>query len=70
MQLTKRGQTFLGLLFIVGIFAMMGIAGAIETQPDPTCEDYQASQDWQRALHNNCPFVDENGDYLYTWIPQ
>lgn len=69
MQLTKRGQTFLGLLFIVGLLAMMGIAGAIETQPNPTCEDYQAAQDWELALHNGCPFTDEEGNYLYTWTP-
>ena len=67
--MTKRGQTFLGLLFIVGLLAMMGIAGAIETQPNPTCDDYQAQQDWERALHNGCPFTDESGDYLYTWTP-
>ena len=67
--MTKRGQTFLGLLFIVGLLAMMGIAGAIETQPNPTCEDYQAQQDWERALHNGCPFTDEEGNYLYTWTP-
>ena len=69
MKLTKRGQMFLSILFIVGIFAMLGIAGAIETQPNPTCEDYQAQQDWELALHNGCPFVDENGVYLYTWTP-
>jgi hypothetical protein len=69
MQLTKRGQTVLGVLFIVAIFAMMGIAGAIETQPNPTCADYQAAQDWELALHNGCPFTDEEGNYLYTWTP-
>ena len=67
--MTKRGQTFLGLLFIVALFAMMGIAGAIETQPNPTCEDYQAAQDWELALHNGCPFTDDEGNYLYTWTP-
>lgn len=70
MTLTKRGQTVLGVAFIVAIFAMMGIAGAIETQADPTCEDYQAQQDWELALHNGCPFTDEEGNYLYTWIPE
>jgi hypothetical protein len=69
MKLTKRGQMFLSILFIVGIFAMLGIAGAIETQPNPTCADYQAAQDWELALRNGCPFTNENGDYLYTWTP-
>jgi hypothetical protein len=69
MTLTKRGQTVLGIAFIVAIFAMMGIAGAIETQPNPTCADYQAQQDWELALHNGCPFTDEEGNYLYTWTP-
>ena len=69
MTLTKRGQTVLGIAFIVGLLAMMGIAGAIETQDMPTCEDYQASQNWQAAWENGCPFQNENGDYLYTWQP-
>ena len=69
MTLTKRGQMFLSILFIIGIFAMLGIAGAIETQPNPTCEDYQAQQDWELALHNGCPFTDAEGNYLYTWTP-
>ena len=69
MQLTKRGQMVLSILFLVGIFAMLGIAGAVEGQPTPTCDDYQAAQDWERALHNGCPFTDENGNYLYTWEP-
>ena len=68
-MMTKRGQTFLGLLFIIGLLAMMGIAGAIETQPTPTCNDYQEQNDWERALHNGCPFTSEDGEYLYTWTP-
>lgn len=68
--MTKRGQKLLSLLFIFGIFAMLGIAGYVEGQPNPTCDDYQTQGDWERALHNNCPFIDKNGDYLYTWIPQ
>lgn len=67
MTLTKRGQTVLGLAFIVVVLAMMGLAGAIETQDMPTCEDYQASQNWQAAWENSCPFQDENGNYLYIW---
>ena len=31
--MTKRGERFLGILFLVGLFAMMGIAGYIETMP-------------------------------------
>jgi hypothetical protein len=69
MKLTNRGERVLGAAFVIGLLAMLGIAGAIETQPNPTCEDYQASQDWQRALHNDCPFQDNNGNYLYTWEP-
>lgn len=68
--MTKRGQKFLSLLFILGIFAMLGIAGYVEGQPNPKCEDYQSQGDWERALHNNCPFTDKNGNYLYTWLPQ
>jgi hypothetical protein len=67
MQLTKRGQTVLGIAFIVGLLAMLGIAGAIETQDMPTCADYEVSQDWQAAWEHGCPFEDENGNYLYQW---
>ena len=69
MQLTKRGQRVVGVAFIAFILAALGIAGAIETQPNPTCADYQASQDWERAWQNDCPFTDSDGNYLYTWEP-
>lgn len=67
MTLTKRGETVAVIGFLLMMFLVMGFAGAIETQPDPTCADYQAQQNWQLALHNDCPFTDENGNYLYTW---
>ena len=67
--LTQRGQIFLSIAFVLGIFAMLAIAGAIETQDLPTCEDYQASQNWQAAWEKNCPFQDSNGNYLYEWMP-
>jgi hypothetical protein len=69
MTLTKRGQMVLGILFLFGLLAMMGIAGAIETQAEPTCDDLQVSQDVERAWQMGCPFTDENGNYLYTWTP-
>lgn len=69
MKLTKRGQKVVGIAGLFALVAMMGIAGAIETQDEPTCADYQAAQDWELALYNNCPFTDENGVYLYTWTP-
>lgn len=69
MTLTKRGQKVVGIASVFGFLALLGIAGAIETQDMPTCEDYQASQDWQAAWENGCPFQNENGDYLYTWTP-
>jgi hypothetical protein len=69
MKLTKRGQKVVGIAALFGFLAIIGIAGAIETQPNPTCADYQAAQDWELALHNGCPFTDEEGNYLYTWTP-
>jgi len=51
------------------LLALIGIAGAIETQPNPTCADFQASQDWESAWQNDCPFTDSDGNYLYTWEP-
>lgn len=67
MKLTKRGNTVAVLAFSALMLLIMGTAGAIETQDEPTCADYQASQDWQSAWENGCPFVDESGNYLYTW---
>lgn len=67
MRLTTRGQTVLGLAIVGGLLAMMGLAGAIETQDMPMCADYEASQDWKAAQKNNCPFQNENGEYLYEW---
>ena len=69
MKLTKRGQKVVGIASVFAFLALLGIAGSIETQSNPTCADYQAQQDWELALHNGCPFVDENGVYLYTWTP-
>lgn len=67
MKLTKRGNTVAVLAFSALMLLIMGTVGAIETQDEPTCADYQASQDWQSAWENGCPFEDENGNYLYTW---
>jgi hypothetical protein len=67
LTLTKRGQMVLGILFLFGLLAMMGIAGAVETQDEPTCADFQASQDWESAWQNDCPFTDSDGNYLYQW---
>ena len=69
MTLTKRGRKVVGIASVFGFLALLGIAGAIETQDMPTCEDYQAQQDWELALHNGCPFTDDEGNYLYTWTP-
>ena len=68
-QTSGATQKVIAAIAVLGFLLMLGIAGAIETQPDPTCEDYQAQQDWELALHNGCPFTDENGVYLYTWTP-
>ena len=78
--MTKRGERFLGILFLAGLLAMMGIAGAIETQSDPITVDCDALHAQHianpndldtvsRAWDNGCPFTDENGQYLYEWIP-
>jgi hypothetical protein len=67
--MTARGQKTLAVIALFGFLLMLGIAGAIETQPNPTCADYQASQDWELALRNDCPFTDSQGNYLYTWQP-
>ena len=69
MRLTNRGQKVVGIAGVFGFVALLAIAGAIETQDIPTCEDHQASQNWQAAWENGCPFQNENGDYLYTWQP-
>jgi len=70
MKLTKRGEFVVGTFFVLCLLALIGIAGAVEGQPTPTCDDYQAAQDWELALHNGCPFTDEEGNYLYTWTPE
>jgi hypothetical protein len=82
MTLTKRGQTVLGVAFVVGLLAMMGVAGAIETQPNPAtdeqCNDiyhavYLLDGNPARvdlihtAFDLGCPFEDSEGNYLYTW---
>tara|TARA_R110000803_G_C11884127_1_gene310127 strand:+ start:354 stop:566 length:213 start_codon:yes stop_codon:yes gene_type:complete len=67
MTLTKRGNIVFGSLAIFGILGLMGIVGAIETQDTPTCNEYQAEQNWQLAQRNGCPFEDSDGNYLYTW---
>ncbi len=67
MKLTNRGQAVVGIAGVFGILALMGIVGAIETQDVSTCNTHQASQDWEAALENSCPFTDKDGNYLYTW---
>jgi hypothetical protein len=69
MKLTNRGELALGVAFVVGLLVMISFAGAIETQDIPTCKDYEISQDWESAWQNNCPFKDEQGNYLYEWMP-
>jgi len=82
MRLTKRGQSVLGVAFIVGLLGAMGIAGAIETQPNPATDEqcdsiYHAVYilDGNPArvdlIHTafdlGCPFEDSEGNYIYTW---
>ena len=62
-------QKVIAAIAVLGFLLMLGIGGAIETQAEPTCADYQAAQDWELALRNGCPFTDEEGNYLYTWTP-
>jgi len=84
MRLTTRGQTVLGLAFVVGLLATMGLAGYVETQPniatDEQCndiyhavwilEDNPARIDLiHKAYDLGCPFENENGEYLYEWTP-
>lgn len=69
MKLTKRGEKVVAIVGVFGFLVVMGIVGAIETQTNPTCADYQAEQNWELAFHNECPFTDEDGNYLYTWTP-
>jgi hypothetical protein len=67
--LATRKQNFLGLVFVLILLGMLGIAGAVETQELPTCNDHQAAQNWQGAWKDGCPFQDEQENYLYTWTP-
>lgn len=69
MKLTKRGETLISILFVIGMIGVMAIVGAVETQDWPGCEEYRQSQDWESAWEKGCPFQDENGNYLYTWEP-
>lgn len=69
MTLTKRGEKVVGIIGVFGFLALLGIAGAIETQDIPTCADFELTQNWQEAWENGCPFQNENGDHLYTWQP-
>ena len=69
MKFTPRGYRVAAIFALLVFLGFLGLGGMVETQDNPTCEDYQAAQDWELALHNNCPFIDENGEYLYTWTP-
>jgi hypothetical protein len=82
MKLTKRGQNVAGVAIIAGLLGAMGIAGAIETQPNPAT-DAQCNDIYRAVyiLENNpariplihlafdlgCPFEDGDGNYVYTW---
>jgi len=70
VKLTKRGRIVVSIAATFGIISLFAISGAIETQDIPTCDDFVVSQDWQGAMNNNCPFVNDNGEYLYTWEPR
>lgn len=70
MQLTPRGYRVVAVFALLVFLGFVGLAGMVETQADPNCEDYQAAQDWELALHNGCPFTDDSGNYLYTWEPK
>jgi len=82
MRLTKRGQAVAGVAIIAGLLGAMGIAGAIETQPNPATDE-QCNDIYHAVyiLENNpariplihlafdlgCPFEDGDGNYVYTW---
>ena len=66
MTLTKRGETFVSILFIVGILAMLAIAGRVEAMDQ--CAEFQANNDYQSAQDAGCSFdALPNGEYPYTW---
>ena len=69
MTLTKRGETFVSILFIVGILAMLAIAGRVEAMDQ--CATFQANNDYQSALDAGCSFdMLPNGEYPYQWEVQ
>ena len=77
--MTARGQKVLSVIALVGFLAMLGVAGAIETQPDPVsgCDTLHAQHMSnpndidivQAAWDNGCPFYDKDGQHLYQWLP-
>lgn len=84
MRLTKRGEKVVAIASVFGFIAILGIAGAIETQPNPATdaqcdsiyhavmilEDNPARESLiHTAWDLDCPF-DNEGEYLYTWTPE
>lgn len=84
MRLTKRGEKVVAIASVFGFIAILGIAGAIETQPNPATdaqcdsiyhavmilEDNPARESLiHTAWDLDCPF-DNEGEHLYTWTPE
>ena len=78
MKLTERGRTVVTFAALVGFLSIWGIAGYIDGKTEvPTCKTLHSKiianpndlDAIQLAWNNNCPFQDEDGNYLYTWTP-
>ena len=82
MRLTNRGRKVVAIASVFGFLSLLGIAGAIETQPNPASDsECDAIYHAVWVLENNparvdlihtafdlgCPFEDSEGEYLYTW---
>ena len=84
MRLTNRGRKVVAIASVFGLLSLLGIAGAIETQPNPASDSecdaiyhavylLQDSPDYLSLIHTaherGCPFEDSEGEHLYTWTP-
>jgi len=78
MTLTQRGRTVVTFVALVAFLSVWGIAGYVDGKiQDTSCDSLHTKiianpndlDAIQLAWNNNCPFQDENGEYLYTWTP-
>ena len=78
MTLTDRGKSVVIFVVVVAFLSIWGIAGYLEGEtPNTTCDALHTKiianpndlDSIKLAWYNDCPFQDENGEYLYTWTP-